>query len=662
MRLAAIIAGGVWAEQVTPLAKVTLMLQEMLTKTAKEKHDDVVAFSTFKQWCDDTMGSKKRALEDEKATIEKLTASIEKGEAALSHLTEELQRLNEDIDSWKGDKKAAAGIRKKESKDYKAAHEEYNESIDALDRAIAMLKKLQYEKSKKGDALVQVKSIPRLPASAHDALDAFLQSTSAQEPNAYDFQGGSIIEMLEKLRHKFQDERHALEKAEMKEKHSYEKTSQALADNIEQGEEEVETKSVDKQKTARKKADEEGDLQRTKGMLEEDSAYLQDTVNMCSSKAEAFEQRQTTRSGEMEAVKKAIEILSSDAVKGAADKHLPKLLQMHGKKLGKQRHVLLQLRSSQQGAELVAQVATFLQHRANDLGSRALALAATHAAEDPFKKVKKMIEGLITKLLEEANAEAEQHGWCSTELATNTQTREEKTSQVEKLSAEVEERTAKSMKLKDTLSKIADGLRGLDQAMAEATEQRRTEKAKNKQTIDEAREAQKAVAQAIEVLKSFYAQAAASTEFTQGPEDDAPEFSGEKSAGNQAGGGGVVAMLEVVLSDFARLESETHTEESTAAQEYEHFMSDSKEDKAVKGMDQETYEQEQERNEQNLHSAKKDLEAAQGELAAATDYYEKLKPDCVETGVSYEERVQKRQEEIKSLKEALQILGGEALS
>jgi len=43
------------------------------------------------------------------------------------------------------------------------------------------------------------------------------------------------------------------------------------------------------------------------------------------------------------------------------------------------------------------------------------------------------------------------------------------------------------------------------------------------------------------------------------------------------------------------------------------------------------------------------------------DYYSKLKDDCLETGLSYEERVAKREEEIQALKEALQVLAQESV-
>ena len=56
---------------------------------------------------------------------------------------------------------------------------------------------------------------------------------------------------------------------------------------------------------------------------------------------------------------------------------------------------------------------------------------------------------------------------------------------------------------------------------------------------------------------------------------------------------------------------------------------------------------------------KRDLEGIQKELHAALAYFDKLKPSCVDSGVSYEDRVARRKEEIESLQEALKILNGE---
>ena len=62
---------------------------------------------------------------------------------------------------------------------------------------------------------------------------------------------------------------------------------------------------------------------------------------------------------------------------------------------------------------------TFLHGRALELGSRYLALVATHVGADPFVKVKAMIKDFIVKSMEQANSGSDKKAYCDTELATN---------------------------------------------------------------------------------------------------------------------------------------------------------------------------------------------------------------------------------------------------
>merc|ERR1712071_259241 len=102
-------------------------------------------------------------------------------------------------------------------------------------------------------------------------------------------------------------------------------------------------------------------------------------------------------------------------------------------------------------------------------------MGADRVDADPFRKVKKMIKDLITKLMEEANEEAEHKGWCDTELATNEQTRKEKTEAVELLHAEIDELEASITKLSEDVVDLSKSLADLDAAMAEATKIRQAE-------------------------------------------------------------------------------------------------------------------------------------------------------------------------------------------
>jgi len=468
----------------------------------------------------------------------------------------------------------------------------------------------------------------------------------APEANAYEFQSSGVVDMLKDLLTKFTEERTQLEKEETESQQAYEMLMSDLDSEIANAQSGVDKDSDDKAKTLEAKASAEGDLSDTITVRDEDRKYLEDTTATCEQKATDFEARQQLRAEEIEAIEKAIEIISSNAVSGSAKKHLPTLLQNRAASFA-------QLRSKTENPA-VYQVAIFLQDRARQLDSRLLDALATQVTKDPFKKVKKMIKDLIDKLMEEANEEAAHKGWCDTELATNEKTRTEKTDAVDTLKSELDELNALIVKLGEEIVELSNGIAELDAAMAKATQMREDEKAKNAETVKDAQEAQTAVAQALTVLREFYAKASEATAFVQQPEVFDEPY---KGMGGMAGG--VVVMLEVIESDFARVQAETSAAEAEAAKEYEQFMSDSKVDKAGKATDIKHKTTKKENSEAAVTEQTTDLEGTQKELDAALRYYDKLKPSCVDSGVSYEERVARRKEEIQSLQEALKILNGD---
>merc|ERR1719398_671675 len=154
--------------------------------------------------------------------IDILKADIQKYAADAELFGKEIAELDEDISIWKGDIKAATKVRQIEKADYDAMHKDYSESVDALQRAIAVLKKQAHDR--KQASFVQVtalKSLNLIPEEAKKAIDLFMQTgvqdpeglaVSAPEANAYEFQSSGVVEMLEKLLDKFIDERTTLEK------------------------------------------------------------------------------------------------------------------------------------------------------------------------------------------------------------------------------------------------------------------------------------------------------------------------------------------------------------------------------------------------------------------------------------------------------------------
>merc|ERR1719364_619386 len=100
--------------------------------------------------------------------IDVLKADIEKYTADSAQLAKEIAGHEEDIATWTGDSKTATKVREIEKADYDALHKDYSESVDALERAIAVLKKQAYDRKQAG-ALVQVSALKALSLIPADA-------------------------------------------------------------------------------------------------------------------------------------------------------------------------------------------------------------------------------------------------------------------------------------------------------------------------------------------------------------------------------------------------------------------------------------------------------------------------------------------------------------
>lgn len=646
------------------------MMEDMKEKGTKEMKEEQAQFAEFSQFCELTLADKARSIGDATDKIETLEAEIAQAGSEAERLGAEAAQHAAEAKAAQEEKTEATEVRSKERADFQTTHEDYTESIDAIGRAMKALKE------KKEVSLAQLAAtrtrVSRMPTEVADQIDALLATakeepsllaegvgSQAPKPKTYEFQSGGVISMLESLQDKFVDERNTLETEEQAKKHAYELLAQRLEAQSVQSDKEEQEKTQFKAKKMQTKASSTAELEETKAEKESDVKYSTDLKATCDKKASAFKVRQQTRKEELEAISKAQEIISGGAVSGNAKKHLPSLLQQ---KAVTTVTALAFLRSEhaetgQRGQRGQDQVARFLQQKATQLDSRMLSALAVRVAADPLAKVKTMIEQLVVKLNEQGKAEATKQAWCETELSTTKQTQDTKSDGVESLTAEMDQLKASIAKLGDETTTLATELSELEAAMTKAADLRTKEKEKNAVTIKEAKEAQEAVAQALQVLKEFYAKASDATALVQTKERAQPEVFGDEPYTGMGGeSGGVIGMMEVIESDFARLETETTSAEEASKKEYDEFMEDSKMDKASKEAAVKQKTSKKSSQAQELSAADGDLQNTQKELDAANAYYEKLRPDCVDTGKSYAERKAQREQEMKDLKEALEML------
>merc|ERR1719453_1922660 len=112
-------------------------------------------------------------------------------------------------------------------------------------------------------------------------------------------------------------------------------------------------------------------------------------------------------------------------------------------------------------------------------------LAQKVVMANPFSKVKKLIDDMITRLLEETNEDATHEGFCDKEMGESKITRNKLNEEIDALNSAVEEGKANIMMLSQEVATLESEISELSQSMTEAMELRAAEKSKNMATIED---------------------------------------------------------------------------------------------------------------------------------------------------------------------------------
>merc|ERR550537_1780391 len=76
---------------------------------------------------------------------------------------------------YEADKKEATEVRDQAHADFKTTHADYSESIDAIERALAVIKAGPQGQALAQTSLLELSNLPKIPAHAKQVITAFLQ-------------------------------------------------------------------------------------------------------------------------------------------------------------------------------------------------------------------------------------------------------------------------------------------------------------------------------------------------------------------------------------------------------------------------------------------------------------------------------------------------------
>ncbi|CAK0884983.1 unnamed protein product [Prorocentrum cordatum] len=642
-----VVARG-FAEQVTPIEQVLTMITDLQAKVISEGEESHKVFAEFSEWCEDEARELGFSIKTAKGEVEGLEATIAKESASIEEFNTKIEDIAAELSLDEADLKAASEIRAKEQADFAAEESELVEVIDTLKRATAILEREMAKSA--GASMLQLKGAGALTQALTAMVQASLISSSdagrltgllqqmqqstddgadsgAPAAAVYQGQSGGIIGVLQDLLEKAEAQLDGLRKAETSSLQNYQVLAQNLKDEIRNGNADLEEAKKGLAASSSAKAEAEGDLAATSADLASDESTKATLHSDCMEKAETFEAEQKSRGEELKAIAEAKRIIQ-ETTSGAAS----------------QTYSFLQLRSSSDVAAV-----RFVQSLAQKQNSTALAqlamqmASAARVSADPFAKIKALIADMIDKLEAEAAADAEHKAFCDKELGENEAKEADKVAEIEKLTTKVDQWTARSAQLKGEIATLEKELAALAKSQQTMDKIREDEKSLYDKSRPELEKGLEGVKMALKVLREYYSK------------DDKAHSAADGASS------GIIGLLEVIESDFSKNLAEMISTEEAAASEYEEQSKQNAVDKTNKEQDVKYKTQEANTRDKETAEAKADREGVQKELDAVQAVLKSLHAQCDETVTPYAELKRRREAEIAGLKQALEILEGEAV-
>ena len=663
-----------------PATKIITLLQGLQVQIKEEGQEETHLYGKFTYWCTETIKDKEKSVKEYEETISVATSSIQALTEDIAALETELEALEKELEKDTASKATMGEERDAANGLYMDNKADLESTIDAVASAITALEasKPAFLQQNWMKAPAVQKALGLLVAYSKDnkVVAKIMKATEEQpgDPNAdkfedrkgrentYSFKGGDVIEMLKTLKLQFEDQLKELNSAEASASNAHKLADAAKEDEIQAAERAKETKTEVKGAKGSDLSTAESTLSEATSSRDADQTVLDETKQLCGERKEEYEKRMKTRADEIEAMGKAIEILSKVTGVRTPESKGISLIQI-SKKISDPKAAIVNLLrkagSSKQTAAL------------EKLAEKIAALKQTPGS-GTFDQIKNMIQKMIFHLMAEQKDEDDHKNWCDKEISTTTMMIEDKETKRDTLQASIDVLTQEIADLKVKITENQEAVALMNTEIEEETAERQAEKAENTATIKDAQDAQTAVSEAIAVLSEFYKgtgmvekeswelnqmhahvrriKAAPGETAEPEPELFEPGYKGSEE------GAGVIGMLEEIAQNFALMETNAKADETTQSDEYEKWMTDTKISISEKEQDTQMKTARMERQKEKLVSKTDDFNHNKKELEATLQYEADLQHACVDGDSTYEDRKAARTKEIEALKEAQDIL------
>eukprot|EP00929_Paragymnodinium_shiwhaense_P026376 TRINITY_DN15704_c0_g3_i1.p2 TRINITY_DN15704_c0_g3~~TRINITY_DN15704_c0_g3_i1.p2 ORF type:complete len:750 (+),score=365.43 TRINITY_DN15704_c0_g3_i1:59-2308(+) len=696
----------------TPVERVVNLLKELKESTEHDARVEQATYDKYACWCQKTSKRKADMITEARDTLKTLGQDIISLKGKAATLQAEIKDLLASMKENEESQKEATVIRQKENAAFLAESGEMQQALGALDKAMTLLKSSFLQKG--STALLQKRSsearqaaeaaakqlsavVASLPAHALTGKTPFakaaqpeklqqlrraisdLQSGSASK---YAPQSDSITGILKEMYKTLAKDLESQTEAEATKNKDFEDLIALKTEELQEHQESSRKKTAEKAETNVLLSETIENYDDTDRQMQADIEFFDATKEACTDKASEWTTRSELRTEELEGIKKALEILSSDD----ARELFSKAINRPGAQAASSAPSFLEISAVTQGmappvksayealkAQASATHSLRLARLAAKIGSRAMQGQQGH-----FDDVLKSIDDMIKMLHEEGQDDAKKKEQCKEEFQTVASTLGDVNWKIEKNHARIEKLESLIEKKEEEKAQTEKAIEEVKQQQEEMTEQRNTENEAFLQAKKDDEDAIALLEEAKGALSAYFEK----NEIELGPiegvafsqkgkkgdpleephfarsEDDAPdaEFSDKSKNKNQSKG--IVGILTMILEDLQG-EIDVSTKEEDAAQAaYDKAM------EAAKKLQGEL-EEKKTNLEETIAGKKEDktdeeglLEENEATKKETEDYKAKITPDCDWILGAFDKRANHRAAEVDGLTKAKHFLVG----
>jgi len=650
------------AWKTTPIQKVVTLLKDMSSQLEKEQGEDEDVYDKMSCWCETGDKAKTKAISDAEQRTSDLNAAVEELTAKSQQLNTDIAEAEREITEKNSALATAEALRSKEGSEFHETEKDAIQAIGGLKSAVQTLGNV-HSGALTQETMMQIRNVitkhfPHVsqrgvlkklglaPSQLRAATNLLQAPGAAALQEDYAPQSSQIFGVMKGMQESFEANLAKETADEKTAQNSYAEMKVSKSQELAAAQEGLDNKQQQLADTDSKNEDSKEDLVDTGAQLDADRVYLADLKERCGAMDQQFAERSKMRNEEIQAVSEALEILTNDEARDTMSR-ATSLVQTSVANSGEQRRAL---------------AIEALRKAARKLSSPQLSALAVTLNSDVFSKVKESIDTMITQLKGEQQAEVEKRDWCKGELHQNEMQTSAKYEEKDDVQTTIDNLSNLVQNGKAEIAAAKEEINTAKIEMKRASENRQAENIAYQNTVQDQRATQAILSKAKERLQAVYSKdkaalVQAKTSAGKAAQGQAPPpgFKTYKKAG---GAGGVIGMMDQVISESAEVEAEAKHGEQAAQAAYEKFAADTKDEIAALNNEVADKTERMAKADADLVRANEDFATTGKDLETLDSYSKNLHGECDYILNDFEVRQTSRGQEVEALQQAKQVLSG----